>query len=166
MRVGTKILVEKIVHRKKNLERRYMIHLVDIDGSNWRVPLKVSKEQEQYVANSTTILARAYAYRDSGSHALLVYEDETPVGMVLYHGEESMGAYVFSELFVDEHFQGKGYGKAATKLVLENMKKDGKYNRVILCYIEGNDAAQKLYESFGFVETERDEEEVIMELRL
>ena len=49
-----------------------MIHLVDIDGSNWRIPLNVSKEQEQYVANSTTILARAYAYRDSGSRALLV----------------------------------------------------------------------------------------------
>ena len=46
------------------------------------------------------------------------------------------------------------------------MKKDGKYYKVILCYIEGNDAAQKLYESFGFVETDRDEDEVIMELGL
>lgn len=143
-----------------------MIHLVEIDSSNWRVPLKVSKEQEQYVANSTTILARAYAYRDFGSRALLVYEDETPLGMVLYHEEESMGAYVFSELFIDEKFQGKGYGKLATKLVLDNMKKGGKYSRVILCYIEGNEAAKNLYEGFGFSEIERDEDEIIMELKL
>ena len=143
-----------------------MIHLVDIDGSNWRVPLKVSKEQEQYVANSTTILARAYAYRDSESRALLVYEDETPVGMVLYHEKESTGAYVFSELFIDEKFQGKGYGRAATKLVLDNMKNKGKYSKVILCYIEGNEAAKNLYESFGFTEIERDEDEIIMELDL
>ena len=143
-----------------------MVHLVDIDGGNWRVPLKVSKAQEIYVANSTTILARAYAYRDSRSRAFLIYEDETPVGMVLYHDEESLNAYIFSEIFIDERFQGKGYGRVATRLVLDNMKKDGKYNKVILCYIEGNDAAQKLYESFGFVETDRDEDEVIMELGL
>ena len=143
-----------------------MIHLVDIDGENWRIPLKVSKEQELYVANSTTILARAYAYRNSRSCAFFIYDDETPIGMVLYHDETSLNAYIFSEIFIDEQFQGKGYGRAATKLVLDNMKKDGKYNKVILCYIEGNDAAKKLYEGFGFVETSRDEDEIIMELKL
>ena len=143
-----------------------MVHLVDIDGGNWRVPLKVSKVQEMYVANSTTILARAYAYRDSRSRAFLIYEDETPIGMVLYHDEESLDSYIFSEIFIDEQFQGKGYGRVATKLVLDNMKKDGKYSKVTLCYIEGNDAAQKLYKSFGFVEIDRDEDEIIMELVL
>ena len=91
-----------------------MVHLVDIDEGNWRVPLKVSKVQEVYVANSTTILARAYAYRDCRSRAFLICEDETPIGMVLYHDEESLDAYIFSEIFIDEQFQGKGYG---TKLM-------------------------------------------------
>ena len=143
-----------------------MVHLVDIDGGNWRIPLNVSKEQELYVANSTTILARAYAYRNSRSRAFLIHEDETPVGMVLYHDDESLDAYIFSEMFIDEKFQGKGQGRLATQLVLDDMKKDGKYNKVILCYIEGNDAAQKLYESFGFAEIDRDEDEIIMELVL
>lgn len=143
-----------------------MIHLVDIDGGNWRIPLKVSKEQERYVANSTAILARAYAYRNSRSQAYLIYENEIPVGMVLYHDEASLDAYIFSELFIDERFQGKGYGRIVTKLILDSMKKEGKYNKVILCYIEGNDAAKKLYEGFGFVETGRDEDEIIMELKL
>ena len=143
-----------------------MIHLVDIDHENWRIPLKVSKEQERYVANSTTILARAYAYRNSGSCCFFIYHDEAPIGMVLYHDEASQKAYVFSELFIDERFQGRGYGRAATKLVLDNMKREEKYDKVILCYIEGNDAAKKLYEGFGFVETDRDEDEMIMELKL
>ena len=143
-----------------------MVHLVDIDGGNWRIPLKVSKAQEAYVTNSTTILARAYAYRDSRSRAFLIYEDETPIGMVLYHDEESLKAYIFSEMFIDERFQGKGYGRIATKLVLDNMKNDGKYRKVILCYIEGNEAAQKLYKHFCFIETGRDEDEIIMELGL
>ena len=143
-----------------------MVHFVNIDGGNWRVPLKVSKSQEVYVANSTTILARAYAYRDSRSHAFLIYEDEIPIGMGLYYDEESLDAYIFSEIFIDERFQGKGYGRVATEQVLNNMRKDGKYSKVMLCYIEGNDAAQKLYQSFGFVETGRDGDEIIMELRL
>lgn len=143
-----------------------MIRLEDIDEGNWRIPLSVSKAQEQFVASTTTILARAYAYRDARSQALLIYANETPVGMVMYHDEDSMGAYIFSEIFIDERFQGKGYGRAATKLVLDRMKEDGKYNKVVLCYIEGNTTAKKLYEGFGFVEIDRDEDEIIMEMPL
>lgn len=143
-----------------------MIRLEDIDEGNWRIPLSVSKEQEQYVASTTTILARAYAYRNARSQALLIYEDEIPVGMVLYHDEDSLDAYIFSEILIDEQFQGKGYGTTATKLVLDRMKEDGRYHKVVLCYIEGNDAAKRLYEQFGFVETDRDDDEIIMELSL
>lgn len=143
-----------------------MIRLEDIDEGNWRIPLSVSKAQEQFVASTTTILARAYAYRNARSQALLICEDETPVGMVLYHDEDSLGAYIFSEIMIDERFQCKGYGRTATRLVLDRMKEDGKYHRVVLCYIEGNDAAKKLYENLGFVEIDRDEEEIIMELIL
>ena len=142
-----------------------MIRLEDIDEGNWRIPLRVSKAQEQYVANTTTILARAYAYRNARSQALVICEDDTPVGMVLYHDEDSLDAYIFSEILIDERFQGKGYGTAATKLVLDRMKEDGRYHKVVLCYIEGNDAAKKLYEGFGFVEIDRDEDEIIMELQ-
>lgn len=143
-----------------------MIRLEDIDEGNWRIPLSVSKAQEQFVASTTTILARAYAYRNARSQALLICDNETPVGMVLYHDEESLGAYIFSEILIDERFQGKGYGKTATKLVLDRMTEDRKYHKVVLCYIEGNEAAMKLYESFGFVEIDRDEDEIIMELIL
>ena len=96
-----------------------MVHLVDIDEANWRVPLKVSKAQEIFVVNSTTILARAYAYRNSRSCAFLICEDETPIGMVLYHDGESLNAYILSEIFIDERFQGNGHGRVATKLVLD-----------------------------------------------
>ena len=141
-----------------------MIRLENIDAGNWRIPLSVSKAQEQYVASTTTILARAYAYRNARSQALFIYEDETPVGMVLYHDEDSLDAYIFSEILIDERYQRKGYGTTATKLVLARMKEDGRYHKVVLCYIEGNDAAKKLYDSLGFVETGRDEDEIIMEL--
>ena len=143
-----------------------MIHLVDIDPGNWRLKLQVSESQKTYVANSAVMLARAYAYRDQRSRAFVICNDETPVGMGLYYDLPDLECYDLSQIFIDERYQGKGYGKAATKAVLEAMKLDGKYSKVDLCYIEGNDAAKKLYESFGFVEIDRDEDEIIMELSL
>ena len=143
-----------------------MIHLVDISPGNWRTKLQVSESQRHYVAKSTVMLARAYAYREQRSRAFLIYEDETPVGMGLYRDCPEMEAYDFDQIFIDERYQGRGYGKAATKLILDMLKQDGRYRKVVLCYIEGNDAARKLYESFGFVETDRDEDEIVMELDL
>ena len=49
---------------------------------------------------------------------------------------------------------------------LNTLRADGKFNKAFLCYITGNNAAKKLYESFGFAETERNEDEIVMELRL
>lgn len=143
-----------------------MIYLVDITPDNWRTKLEVSKSQKQYVADKAVLLARAYAYREQRSRAFLIYVDETPVGMGLYYDLPELKCYDFSQFFIDERYQGRGYGKAATKAVLDAMKKDRKYNKVELCYVEGNEAAKKLYESFGFVEIERDEGEIIMELLL
>ena len=143
-----------------------MIHLVDIDSENWRLGLTVSESQKNYVSDSYTMLARAYAYREQRSRAFVIYDDETPVGMGLYYDLPDLECYDLSQIFIDERYQGKGYGKAATKAVLEAMKQDGKYSKVDLCYIEGNDAAKKLYESFGFVEIDRDEDEIIMEMNL
>lgn len=143
-----------------------MIHLVDIDPGNWRLRLRVAESQKHYVANSSVMLARAYAYRDQRSRAFVIYNDETPVGMGLYYDLPDLECYDLSQIFIDERYQGRGYGKAAAKAVLEAMKQDGRYSKVDLCYIAGNEAARKLYESFGFVEIDRDEDEIIMELEL
>ena len=143
-----------------------MIHLVDIDPGNWRLGLRVADFQKNYVSDSYAMLARAYAYREQRSRAFVIYDNETPVGMGMYHDCPDLDAFDLSQIFIDERYQRKGYGKAATKLVLDAMKQDGKYSKAILCYIEGNNAAKDLYESFGFVEIDSDEDEIIMELTL
>ena len=143
-----------------------MIHLVDIDPGNWRLNLKVAESQKHYVSDSYAMLARAYAYREQRSRAFVIYNGEIPVGMGMYHDCPDLDAFDLSQIFIDERYQGKGYGKATIKLVLNEMKKDGKYRKVVLCYIEGNDAAKKLYEGFGFIEIDRDEDEIIMEMNL
>lgn len=52
------------------------------------------------------------------------------------------------------------------QLLLDEMKLDGKYKKVMLCYIAGNDIAQNMYKQLGFVEIGRDEDEIIMEITL
>lgn len=140
-----------------------MIRLQPIDEENWLVHLQVSESQRRYVADKVTLLARAYAYRNSRSFAFLICADEIPVGIGLYHDCDELNAYDFSQLFIDERYQGQGYGLAAAALALERMKRDGKYSNVVLCYIEGNEAARQFWEKLGFRETDRDEDEIIME---
>ena len=141
-----------------------MIRLVTVDPDNWRLGLKVSEAQKRFVADSAGILARAYAYRKNRSNAYVIYNDTLPVGMALYYDFDEIDAYDFSQLFIDERYQGNGFGTEAARQILEIMKSDGRYNKVVLCYIDGNEAAKNMYEKLGFHLTgERDEDEIIME---
>ena len=144
-----------------------MIHLETITPDNWRLDLRVREDQRSFVADRAGILARAYAYRDSRSRAFIIYSDEQPVGMAMYHDLEEEREYDFSQFFIDERYQGKGYGYEAASMILQMMRDDGRYDRAVLCYIEGDEAARKLYEKLGFRHTgERDGDEIIMEIAL
>lgn len=141
-----------------------MIRLETIGPGNWRPDLKVSEAQRAYVSDSMRLLARAYAYRESRSRAYVIYHGEVPVGMALYYDCDELNAFDFSQLFIDERYQGKGLGTAAARQILELMERDGKYDRVTLCYIDGNEAAKHMYENLGFRLTgECDGDEIIME---
>ena len=141
-----------------------MIRLETIDPSNWRLGLKVSDAQKKFVSDRAGLLARAYAYRESRSNAYVIYNDALPVGMALYYDCDELNAYDFSQFFIDERYQGNGFGIEAARQILEMMKSDGKYDKVILCYIDGNEAAKTMYEKLGFHLTgECDEDEVVME---
>lgn len=139
-----------------------MIQLVEIDADNWRTPLAVAESQRTYVASRGVLLARAYAYRKARSQAFFVCHDGIPVGMGLVYDDEQ--CYVFSQFFIDARYQGQGYGTAAAKLILDQMRQDGRYNKVVLCCVADNVQAIGFYQKLGFVETGREGEEIIMEL--
>lgn len=87
------------------------------------------------------------------------------VGMAMYYDLDDCNAYNFSQLFIDHRYQGNGFGYEASARIIQMMKDDRKYDKVVLCYVEGDDAARKLYEKLGFQNTgEADGDEIIMEL--
>lgn len=151
---------------KNDRKERKMIKFVKINKENWRLPLCVGTEQVENVADKTTLLARAYAFRNERSKAFYIYAREMPVGMGLIYDCKERESYVLSQVFIDERYQRQGYGKEAIRKILEEMRKEAKFSKVILTYIEGNEVARKLYKSFGFVKIEQEEDEIVMELRL
>lgn len=142
-----------------------MIRLEEVNPDNWRLGLCVRDDQKEFVANTAVLLARAYAYRNSRSNAFVIYNDDTPVGMALYYDLED--CYNFSQLFIDQRYQGKGFGYKAAETIIQKMKDDGVFDKVVLCYVEGDDAAKQLYLKLGFKHTgEADEGEIVMEKML
>ena len=144
-----------------------MIRLESVTPENWRLGLRVRDDQRGFVSDSAGILARAYAYRDSRSRAFVIYNDDLPVGMALYYDVDDERVDNFSQFFIDRRYQRKGFGYEAAALILKMMKDDGKYDKVVLCYVDGDDAARKLYEKLGFHHTgEAEEDEIVMEMSL
>ena len=144
-----------------------MIHLEDVTPDNWRLDLSVGEDQRQFVSDSFKIMARAFAYRNNRSRAYVICEDEIPIGMAMYYDLDEWKAYDFSQFFIDQRYQRKGYGLNAAQTILDEMIADGKYDRVVLCYIDGNDAAKRMYEKLGFRHTgDADDDEIIMEKQL
>lgn len=87
--------------------------------------------------------------------------------MALYYDYDEGKAYDLSQLFIDHRYQGKGFGLEATRHILEMMKSDGKYDKVIRCYIDGNKAAKRMYKKLGFTLTgDAEGDEIFMEKRL
>lgn len=144
------------------------VQLVTVDPGNWRTGLSIREDQQGHVAPASGILARAWAYRDFGSRMYIIQQDDTPVGMALYHDWPEDESYVLSQFFIDGRYQGRGLGYAAMEQILADMRQDGRYQKVCLCITEGNDAAQRLYEKCGFVRCpeEDDEDELIMRMKL
>ena len=155
---------ELFVHALENPAGKRALRMEKITPENWRLGLKVAPEQEHFVSDAAALLARAYAYRNSRSRAFVMYAGEAPVGMTLYYDEPELYSYVFSQLFIDRRYQGRGYGLAAARQLLERMERDGRFDRVVLCYMAGNETARQLYETLGFTHTgQEDEGEIIME---
>lgn len=136
------------------IRRIEMIHLEKVEGNDYRkfTRLKVKDEQKRYVASNLGILAKAFAYYND-STVYGIYNDATAVGLALVREYQDDDCYIFDQLMIDEKYQGNGYGKRATELILNDLKNKNKFNKVLLCYVEGDNAAKHLYSSFGFKQT-------------
>lgn len=147
-----------------------MINLKVINEDNFldAFQLKLADGQEKYVSNPIRSLAQAYVYRKQ-CQPFGIYDGDEMVGYVMVIYDYAIPEYDIWHMMIDASRQGRGYGSAALRLVLEYIKTKpfGDSNRVTLTCNKDNQAALKVYHKAGFVETgEGDEEEIELSQRL
>ena len=133
-----------------------MIRLTDITEDNWieAADLSVRDDQKQFVAPAVGIIARGYVYRDFNSKVFAIEDGETLVGLALVRefGSEPLG-YDLQQFMIDERFQGRGYGTAALRLILDELRKEGHYRHAEVCVKKDDAAAIHLYRKHGFTDS-------------
>lgn len=146
---------------------------VTVENWNSLIKLKVREDQKNFVASNLYSIAEAqFGFDDEGHWRLFpfgLYVEDEPVGFAMtglnYAHSHFQGLIL--RLMVDEKYQGKGYGRAAMKSMLEMFQTDKNISSVCITYEPENEAARKLYASLGFEETgELMENEVVALLRL
>ena len=70
------------------------------------------------------------------------------------------------EYVIDHSYQGQGRGRAFLSALIALLRETYGANTLWTTYIWGNDAARRLYESLGFVETDVVDEDGIHEVNL
>jgi diamine N-acetyltransferase len=140
------------------------VSLREITPENFKecVNLKVADSQASFVASNVMSIAQAKIY--STAQPLAVYADEKLVGFVMYGFDTDEQHFYLGRLMIDEKYQGKGFGKAATLEVIERMKKIEDCREIYLSFVPENTGAEKLYRSVGFERTGKTSEsgEVVM----
>lgn len=133
-----------------------MIRLSEVTEENWQeaASLSVTEDQRKYLAPAVGIIARGYVYRNCGGKVYVIENDGVIVGLALVRGftEEPLG-YDLQQFMIDARYQGKGYGYEALGLILEELRREGRYDHVELCVNREDTAAVRLYEKAGFTDS-------------
>ncbi len=126
------------------------------------------------VAPNAVTLAQASF--DPASQVWFIYDDDTPAGMVamtdlahpeaaLDEGDDTEGFFLW-RLFIDQHHQGNGHGKAAVAFAIEQARALGR-PKLYLTHGIAEVGPARFYEALGFVPTGRfvdDEREMVLGL--
>lgn len=133
-----------------------MLYLKPITKDNWlkAISLRVREDQTKFVAPNAVSLAQLNFLENF--HAKGIYHEETMVGFTLYGIDEDDHEYWIYRIMIDQKYQGKGYGKRAISLVIEDIKKikEARHKSITLSYEPTNVHAKRVYEKMGFNEVE------------
>lgn len=144
-----------------------MIRLVELNKENYKdiLKLKVSPDQEKFVATNAISLAQAH-FEDNAWYRG-IYADEKAVGFAMLEINTRKPEYYLWRYMIDANEQAKGYGREALKLIIEHVKTLPGAKEFLLSYVPGEGTPAAFYSKLGFEETgEIEDGEIIMRLKL
>ncbi len=139
------------------------VSLREITPENFKdcINLKVADDQTMFVAPNVISIAQCVIYPKAKPMA--VYANDEMVGFARFGFDDDDGRYYLGRLMIDEKFQGKGFGKAATLAVIEELKKNEDCKEIYLSFYPENTNAERLYKNIGFERTgEISQGEIVM----
>lgn len=153
-----------------------LIELQEITQANVArvVKLKVKPDQEGYVAPNSYSLSEAYVHQDRAWPRAICVDNE-PVGFIMLeilgpdHPEAPNGeaSYFLWRFMIDAQHQGRGYGRAAIKVLANYVKTLPGAQHLNTSYVPGEGCPGPFYEKLGFQPTgDVDEGEIILRLIL
>jgi diamine N-acetyltransferase len=130
--------------------------------------LTVGPGQDEFVASNPWSLAQAYAERDiAWPRAITV--DGTIVGFIMLQfdpDDDDGRAFQLWRLMIAAEHQGKGYGRAAMALGVEECRRRGA-TELFTSWVVGDGGPEGFYLGLGFEPTgELDDDEKVARLRL
>ena len=132
--------------------------LVEINKDNWlKTVLLTTNEDgkgtvvEKFVASNALSITQS-VYETGWTIKGIEVEDKL-IGFAMYGFDEETANYWICRFMIDHKSQGKGYGRKAVELVLDEMKQLDGCNSIYLSTEPENEIAIKLYESLGFQKT-------------
>jgi diamine N-acetyltransferase len=132
--------------------------------------LKVTREQENFVASNAVSIAQAHFYPVYPDTAWFraIYADETPVGFVLIVDDSVNSDYSLWRLMIDAQFQRCGFGKRALELTIAHVKTRPGAKILSTSCVTGEGSPKDFYEKMGFTSTGKIDEdgELIMQCEL
>ena len=133
-----------------------LIRLAEITEENWFevANLSVNEDQKKFLAPPIGIIARGYVYRNCGAKVYVIENDGAPVGVALVREftDEPFG-YDRQQFMIDERYQRRGYGSAALGLILDELRREARYDHVEVCVKKADVPAIRLYEKHGFTDS-------------
>jgi diamine N-acetyltransferase len=136
-----------------------VVTLEDITARNFEafMDMELPEHQRGFLASNAFSIAQAKFYADYIPRG--IYSDGQPAGFLLYDraSNDNPGEYGIYRFMVDYAQQGKGIGRQAMTLLLEELKAKPDVQLITICYKPDNASARQFYKSFGFKETGLDE---------
>jgi len=124
------------------------LRLVTKDNIEEIIALEVQEKQKDFVLSNVISIAQAYVQPECKPVA--IYENDTPVGFMMYCIDSDDDEYWIYRLMIDQKFQRQGFAKKATELMIKEIKKDKSRNKIFLGLDQKNECAAKLYQSLEF----------------
>ena len=132
------------------------LYLKAIDKNNWEEAIRLSVKEEQQTFIASNLYSIAEVQFLDNFYAKGIYLDEKMIGFTMFGIDSDDNNYWIYRLMIDKKFQGKGIGKQAIHLVIDEIRRNNNANISIIMigYAPENLTAKFVYKKAGFIETE------------